>query len=114
MAPGRRSRATKSDGEAQVRGREPMRIAMLAYPGVQVLDVMGPLEVFSRSSRLLVDEGRRQAPVYSVEIIGPRRGAFEASSGLRLCAEHGIDDAGGGIDTLMIAGGIGMREYRSD
>jgi len=96
------------------RVREPMRIAMLAYPGVQVLDVMGPLEVFSRTSRWLVDHGRRFQPAYGVEIIGPKRGPFQVSSGLRLYAEHGIADAGGGIDTLMIAGGIGMRAYRTN
>jgi transcriptional regulator GlxA family with amidase domain len=94
--------------------RAPMRVAMLAYPGVQVLDVMGPLEVFSRTSRLMVDEGRSRAPVYSVEIIAPKRGAFLVSSGLRLHAEHGIADAPPGIDTLLIAGGIGMRRYRND
>ena len=91
-----------------------MRIAMLAYPGVQVLDVMGPLEVFSRTSRWLVDHGRRFEPVYEVGIIGPRRGPFRVSSGLRLYAEHGIADASGGIDTLLIAGGLGMRQYRSN
>jgi transcriptional regulator GlxA family with amidase domain len=87
---------------------------MLAFPGVQVLDVMGPLEVFSRASRWLCDNGRRDAHVYRVEIIAPRRGVFLTSSGLRLHADHGIADVGRGIDTLLIAGGPGVAICRSD
>lgn len=94
--------------------RGPLRVAMLAFPNVQVLDVMGPLEVFSRSSRLLSDEGRRRESGYAVEIIGLERGTFPASSGLRLVADHGLDDAPRDIDTLMIAGGLGVEQNRSD
>jgi transcriptional regulator GlxA family with amidase domain len=87
---------------------------MLAYPGVQVLDVMGPLEVFSRTSRWLRDHGHRRDHAYRVEIIGIRHGAFPASSGLRLHAEHGYAEVRGGIDTLLIAGGVGSEHYRHD
>jgi transcriptional regulator GlxA family with amidase domain len=91
-----------------------MRIVMLAFPDVQVLDVMGPLEVFSRTSRWLRDHGKRAAHVYEVEIVGLKRGSFRASSGLRLHADRGIADVGRGIDTLMIAGGLGVERYRSN
>ncbi len=90
-----------------------MRVAMLAFPDVQVLDVMGPLEVFSRTSRWLRDHGKRADHAYTVEIIGLNRGAFRTSSGLRLYADHGIADVGRGIDTLLIAGGIGVDHYRA-
>ena len=94
-------------------GARPLRVAMLAFPDVQVLDVMGPLEVFSRSSRWMCDEGRRRTPAYEVEIIGLRRGPFRASSGVRLFADHGLEDAPSDIDTLMIAGGKGVEQYRT-
>jgi transcriptional regulator GlxA family with amidase domain len=74
----------------------PRRIAMLAFPDVQVLDVMGPLEVFSRASRWPRDSGRRADHAYTVEIIGLKRGAFRTSSGLRLHADHAIADVGAG------------------
>src|SRR5689334_6210082 len=93
--------------------RGPRRIAMLAFPNVQVLDVMGPLEVFSRTSRWLRDHGKRPDHAYAVEIIGLKRGSFQTSSGLRLYADLGIDDVGAGIDTLMIAGGLGVEQYRA-
>ncbi|RKH13391.1 GlxA family transcriptional regulator [Corallococcus sp. CA053C] len=87
------------------------RVAMLAYPDVQMLDVTGPLEVFARTSRWLKEKGLREDDAYSVEIIGLKRGAFPASSGLRLHADHRFDEVGRGIDTLLIAGGIGARRY---
>ena len=79
---------------------------MLAYPDTQILDVVGPLEVFSRSSRLLTDEGR-SGDAYTVELLGPARGAFRTSSGVRLQADRRFDDPGPPIDTLLIAGGRG-------
>ncbi len=87
---------------------------MLAFTGVQVLDVMGPLEVFSRCSRWLLDHGRRSGPSYAVEIVGVKRGAFPASSGLRLHADHGFAEVGRGIDTLLVAGGVGVETSRSN
>lgn len=90
----------------------PKRIAMLAFPDVQVLDVMGPLEVFSRGSRCWQDAGKSSGPVYTVEIIGITPGPFQTSSGLTLHAEYGFENVPAGIDTLMIAGGKGVAHYR--
>lgn len=82
-------------------------VAMLAYPDAQILDVVGPLEVFSRTTRWLRDHGRKGPDAYSVEIVGVTKGAFRTSSGLRLYAARGFREVRGGLDTLMIAGGIG-------
>ncbi len=85
---------------------------MLAFPEVQVLDVMGPLEVFARTARWLRDHRQWKVPAYTVEIIGLKQGAFLTSSGLRLHADHGIATVGAGLDTLMIAGGVGIAQHR--
>src|SRR6266566_2104915 len=92
-------RATEPRGEAA--RTTTLRVAMLAYPGIQMLDVMGPLEVFSRTSRWLKDNGRRAGDAYSLEILGLKRGAFRASSGLRLYADRPYGEVGRGIDTLL-------------
>jgi transcriptional regulator GlxA family with amidase domain len=92
-------------------GAKTRRVAMLAYPDIQILDVTGPLEVFSRTSRYLRDQGLRKDDAYSVEIIALERGPFEASSGLRLYADHGFAEVGRGIDTLLIAGGLGTSRF---
>jgi transcriptional regulator GlxA family with amidase domain len=89
------------------------RVAMLAFPEVQVLDVMGPLEVFSRTARWLRDQGRTEGLAYQVEILGLERGSFLTSSGLRLHADRGIAEVGPEVDTLMVAGGVGVKELRS-
>src|SRR5262245_6292808 len=89
------------------------RIAMLAYPGIQILDVVGPLEVFSRTARWLKDHGHRADDAYRVEILGVARGAFRASSGLRLYADHRFHEVKNGIDTLLVAGGVGMERFRT-
>ena len=82
---------------------------MLAYPDFQILDVTGPLEVFSRTSRWLREHGHRTDDAYSVEIAGLKRGALCASSGLRLFADRGFEEVGPGVDTLLIAGGRGTQ-----
>jgi transcriptional regulator GlxA family with amidase domain len=84
---------------------------MLAYPETQILDVVGPLEVFSRTSRWLKDHGKRTDDAYVVEIVGVKRGVFRASSGLRLYADRAFHEVGPGIDTLLIAGGMGTNRY---
>jgi transcriptional regulator GlxA family with amidase domain len=84
---------------------------MLAYPGAQILDVVGPLEVFSRTSRWLKDHGKRADDAYAVEIVGMKRGGFRVSSGLRLYADRRFDEVRSGIDTLLIAGGMGTGRY---
>jgi len=89
------------------------RVAMLAYPDVQILDVTGPLEVFARTSRWLRDHGAR-AEAYTVEVIGLRRGPFRTSSGMRLVADRAYGDVRGGLDTLLVAGGIGTAPLLGD
>jgi len=91
-----------------------LRVAALAYPDIQVLDVMGPLEVFARTARWLKDEGRATHDAYSVEIIGLERGPFLTSSRLQLFAERGFREVGRGIDTLLISGGLGTRRHLSN
>jgi len=91
-----------------------LRIAALAYPDVQILDVTGPLEVFSRTSRWLRDHGHRPDDAYQVEILGLERGPFPASSGIQLVADRAYAEVKGGIDTLLIAGGRGVTQHWKD
>lgn len=56
-------------------------IAILAVPGVQLLDVCGPLDVFAEANRLM----KRQ--VYSHKVISVATSEVLASSGVRLAAD---------------------------
>lgn len=82
----------------------PPKAAVLAYPDVQVLDVAGPLQVFSHAG-------------LSVEVLAPEAGPFAASSGMRLVADRAfraVDPAAHGLDTLLVAGGPGHRAAAGD
>lgn len=108
------SRATDvSDGgqvAALVPTSRPRKIVVLTFPGVQMLDVTGPVEVFSIANRL----AESAPPRYDVQIVAPSAGAVTASSGLAIVAHQGIGKVAGSIDTLLIAGGPGVSAARRD
>ncbi len=85
----------------------PRLIAMVAFPDFQMLDVMGPLEVFSRTARWMIDHGRTKTSVYRVEVLGLRKGMLRASSGLSVLVERSLGEVRSGIDTLLVSGGRG-------
>jgi transcriptional regulator GlxA family with amidase domain len=80
-------------------------VVMLAYPGVQILDVTGPLEVFARAGEVAVERGIASVSPYRVEVLAPRAGPLRSQSGVGLVADRAIDDVTRGIDTLLVAGG---------
>jgi transcriptional regulator GlxA family with amidase domain len=90
------------------------RIAMVAFDNAQILDIAA-LEVFSRAARLMTDEGRRAGPPpYQVEVLARKAGPVTMSSGLQLIATRRISDVRGGIDTLLVSGGVGVHKLAAD
>lgn len=72
---------------------------ILALPGVQLLDVSGPLDVFA--------EGNAQAgkEVYRLAVAATEQGPIRSSSGVRIMPDIVIGDVKGeAIDTLLVAG----------
>jgi transcriptional regulator GlxA family with amidase domain len=94
--------------------RNPHRVAMLAFADAQLLDVCGPLEVFSRATRLITDEGRRGRAPYVIEILARAPGPIATSSGIAVVAARGFAAVRGGIDTLFVAGGRGVEPAMHD
>ncbi|MFC4275790.1 GlxA family transcriptional regulator [Achromobacter aloeverae] len=74
-------------------------IAILAFPGVQLLDVSGPLDVFAQAN---IELGRK---VYALLVVGQDASPITSSSGARLLPDAVIGDANRKIDTLLVAGG---------
>lgn len=89
------------------------RVAMLGFDGLQILDVTGPLEVFSLASRLLLEQGRARVPPYEVLLAARRPGPVASSSGLALVADCGWDRLGP-VDTLLVSGGAGVDRALND
>ena len=89
---------------------EARRIVFVAVPPVQLLDVVGPYEVFSRVARSW--EGLLQADHagYRVEVVSVGRDPLVTSGcGLMLGAQGYYRDLTGPVDTLLVVGGEGAR-----
>ena len=72
------------------------RVVIVGLPPVQILDVSGPLEVFSN------------APGYTVQLGNPGTDAsLQTNRGIALSGALPIHEIKGPIDTLVIAGGPG-------
>jgi transcriptional regulator GlxA family with amidase domain len=78
------------------------RIVILAFEAVQALDVTGPSEVFSLAHRAA------RAGAYEIELVAPHARPITTSSGLQLAPHRGLDRCRGAIDTLVVAGGLGV------
>jgi transcriptional regulator GlxA family with amidase domain len=86
-----------------------MRVAILAFPRVQLLDVAGPADVFSEAARQL---GKPTA--YQVQVIGAQEGVLKSSCGLRLVIDTTVATHRGPIDTLLVAGSPNPQDLAAD
>ncbi len=84
-------------------------IAILAMPGVQLLDVSGPLDVFAEANL------QAKAQAYRLLVIASKRGPVRSSSGVRLMPDATIGDAmHEPIHTLLVAGSPHAADAASD
>jgi transcriptional regulator GlxA family with amidase domain len=92
-----------------------LRIGILVFDDVEVLDFAGPFEVFSRTRLTPGLESRRSedsAP-FAVFTVAPRPGPIVAVGGLRVVPHY--DFAGAPpIDLLVVPGGFGVRPLLKD
>ncbi len=86
--------------------RSQRQIAILVYPGVQSLDVTGPLEVFSGARRSIEAAGLTD-PGYEVRIVAARPEPLRCSSGLTITPDGVLPRNLEEIDTVLVAGGVG-------
>lgn len=75
-------------------------VAILVFPGVQSLDVSGPLDVFAEANRFLLP-----ASQYRMELIGLTRGAVPCSNGMLLVPQRHYAEVDEAPDLLLVAGG---------
>lgn len=80
----------------------PRPVEVLAFEGVQLLDVAGPLQVFATAS----ERGGIGQP-YAPRVIAAGGRMLTASAGLRLMADP-LPDLDAPLDTLVVAGGPGV------
>lgn len=81
-------------------------IAALAYPGVQLLDIVGPLETFNLAAQQLIDDGERRDYAYRVLLVSKDGKPVPSMSGLTISAERSLDDSLDDVDTLLVPGAL--------
>lgn len=78
-------------------------VAIAIFPGVQALDVAGPVDVFAEANAFIAAKD-----AYAITLVAPEAGAVRASNGTRLFADLSCDDARERYDTALVAGGPGL------
>jgi transcriptional regulator GlxA family with amidase domain len=88
---------------------KPRRVAILGFPGVQPLDVIGPTEVFTGADRLA------GGGEYEVEVVAQEAAPITARTGAYgLVPKTTTARYRGPIDTLIVGGGFGVQKAADD
>jgi transcriptional regulator GlxA family with amidase domain len=90
------------------------RIGVLVWPGCDVLDVCGPIDVFFYAKYWLQRYGRSGEPGYQYDIIAAAPGPVKTTCGIELIATHSYSDVEDGLDTLIVAGGADAEQASAD
>jgi transcriptional regulator GlxA family with amidase domain len=78
-------------------------IALAIFPGVQALDVAGPLDVFAEANGFLPDGAG-----YVITVVAAEAGPFRASNGLMMSPDRLVGAPGDQYDMILVAGGPGL------
>lgn len=86
-----------------------MRIAFLVFPGVQMLDLAGPMDVFQEASRV-----SGQPDAYQFELVALEDKPVRASNGMLFQPTATIDTLDRALDTLLVTGSHGVLELAAN
>src|ERR1700726_3909229 len=101
---------TALNNKAQLSART-RRIIFVAAPGTEILDLVGPLQVFARAAETFAKENPGSTPIYSVEVISASsQRSLVTNCGVRIAAHKTFREMRGKIDTLLVAGGNAIEQ----
>src|SRR5947207_13113825 len=81
---------------AQTRTR---RVVLIAGPGTEMLDLVGPLQVFTRAAEMFSQQNPGASPIYAVEVLGTTsRTAINTNCGLQITAHKTCREVRGEMD----------------
>jgi transcriptional regulator GlxA family with amidase domain len=87
----------------------------VAGPGVEILDLVGPLQVFARASEMHSRQNSEPTPIYSVDVVSISSSrSLIANCGVRITADRPFREVRGKIDTLLVAGGDAIEQNEID
>jgi transcriptional regulator GlxA family with amidase domain len=75
-------------------------VAIAIFPGVQALDVAGPVDVFSEANRFIAAQVR-----YEVTLVSAEPGPLRASNGMALIADATFEQMRRPFNLALVAGG---------
>jgi hypothetical protein len=85
----------------------PLHILLRAAPGSQILDLVGPFQVFTRASEILARSRLGTRPVYSLEVVTTEPGMLLTSCGLRLeAARRRLQESNAGLESVAATCGF--------
>jgi transcriptional regulator GlxA family with amidase domain len=100
-----KSFSTPSDNTTpQVRVVKIRPVRIVTYPGVEIIDLTGPMEVFAFANYFLQRSGVCSELAYPIEVLAAKPGSVKSSCGLQIIAEKAYSEVQDDIDTLLIAG----------
>jgi transcriptional regulator GlxA family with amidase domain len=84
-------------------------VALAIFPGVQSLDVAGPLDVFMEANGFVAP-----GDGYDITLVAADCAPLRASNGLRISADLAFSDANKPWDLVLVAGGPGLPTAEAD
>ena len=77
-----------------------LNVALIVFPGVQALDVTGPMDVFAEANVFLPPDKQ-----YRLEVLGLETGLLRCSNGLSIQAHRHFTEARSSYDLVLCTGG---------
>jgi transcriptional regulator GlxA family with amidase domain len=85
------------------------KVAIVIHEGVQALDVAGPMDVFTEANSFVPDGDR-----YDVALVAADLDPIRAANNMRMLANVSFEQADGGFDILLVAGGPNLPGAKPD
>lgn len=98
----------------QIENTPPRSIAIVAYPGVEIIDIVGPMEVFAFANITLKGEGLTNEPVYRIDVLSGNEEPITTLSGLQIVPTTFYGKVKDSLDTLIVPGGNAQEASEDD
>ena len=89
-------------------------VCIVVFPGAEILDITGPLEVFAFANMCLLGDSVITEPAYQIALLAEKPGPLRTSCGLRISADRAYSEVTDSIDTLLIAGAVDVNSILCD
>jgi len=104
--------ATPGESCFDVRSTGSLPVAFVAYEGISLLDLSGPLEAL-RVASTFADRGE-PSPMYECAVLSAHGGSVMTADGVRIATEPVMTADGRALDTLIVPGAFDVCDVRGD